>query len=305
MIMTASPSEQQPFSNAEGGEGRHNPAIITLLGSAGLTAVDLQFFDSLREQGQTIFVHGSIVADRMSPSSDVDFTVIGELSDLAPDLRDTLMPGLITAYETANIDYVSTSFLSQGGRKISLHMSEPSFRESSPSSHPFATEYRPARHAKKNDRKYFLPGVDRDGTIHLINFLCHSSPVESDGSTITDTPQTGQLLLKGDTFFVEGKVKPGITADAVVKIRPDGSVTEALSEDISEIMILGLEFDKMQSDTALYSNADAVERYVKAPSRRSMEAVGVFTKTDPEVMTQRLFSELAKYWPQMKPNKSR
>jgi hypothetical protein len=90
-----------------------------------------------------------------------------------------------------------------------------------------------------------------------------------------------------------------------VKIRPDGSVTEALSEDISEIMILGLEFDKMQSDTALYSNADAVERYVKAPSRRSMEAVGVFTKTDPEVMTQGLFSELAKYWPQMKPNKSR
>jgi hypothetical protein len=245
------------------------------------------------------------MAGRLSPSSDVDFSIIGEVNDIAADLRDTLMPGLITADKMANIDYVSTSFQSQGGRKISLHMSEPSFRENSPNGTPFATEYRPARHAKSTDRKYFLPGVDRDGTIHLINFLCNSSPVGSDGSTITETPQTGQLMMKGKSLFSEGKVKSNVTADTVIRIRPDESVVTEVSEDIAEIMILGLEFDKMQSDTALYSDPSADERYVKMPSKRSIEAVGKFTKTDPEVITQRLFGELAKYWSQVKPNKSR
>ncbi len=302
--------EESPFDTEQGRSAQHNPRIATLLGSAGLTAVDLQFFDRLHDHGQSVFVHGSIMADRLTPTSDVDFTVVGEFSDISPDLRDFLMPGLVAARGIHRVDYVSTAIRSQHGRKVSLHMSEPSFRENYPTTEkPFATEFRPGRHAKSGDRKYFLPGIDQSGSIHLIDFLCRSDRIGQDGSTITDIPQTGRLVLSGKSIYMEDKEKSNIIANEVIKIRPDEELDSESSDYDTEVMVLGLEFDKMQSDTLMYNNSapdlESEQRFVQAPSRRSLEAVGEFAQLDPTVVVQQLFGALAKYWPQIRPHKSR
>jgi len=304
-------NEVVPFDTEQGRSALHNPRVATLLGSAGLTAVDLQFFDSLHDYGQSVFVHGSIMADRLlTPTSDIDFTVVGEFSDISPDLRDSLMPGLVAARGIHRIDYVSTAIRSQHGRKVSLHMSEPAFRENYPTTEkPYATEFRPSRHAKTGDRKYFLPGIDQTGNIHLIDFLCRSDRIGQDGSTVTDIPQTGRMVLNGKSVYIDGKAKPDIIADQVIKIRPDEELDSETSDYDTEVMVLGLEFDKMQSDTLMYNNSSSdlksEQRFVQAPSRRSLEAVGDFVQLDPTVVVQQLFGTLAKYWPQIRPHKSR
>lgn len=216
------------------------------------------------------------------------------------------MPGLIAVRGIRAIDYISTSIRSQDGRKISMHISEPDFRETHPIvDKPYATEYRPGMHAKTGPRKYFLSGADRDGNIRLINFLCDSDSVGNDGSTITDVPQTGRLMLKGNSIFISGKEKTGITADEVIRLRSDGQPDTMSSIDAEEVMILGLEFDKMLSDTSMYNDPAAEQRFVKKPITRSMETIGKFTQTDPTVITNRLFGELAKHWSKVKPHKSR
>lgn len=283
-----------------------NPRMAALLGSAGLTAVDLQLFDRLYQQDHVVFVHGSIMADRITPHSDVDFTVIGEINGIPQDLRETLMPGFTAADESHQIDYVSTSMMSQDGRKMSLHVSDPVFRDAQPSlGKPYSSEYRPGMHAKKGPRKYFLPGTTRDGNVRLVNFLCESEHIGDEGGTVTDIPQTGKLVVKGKSVLVDGKEKANITADETIHVQADGSESLASFSDAEEIMILGLEFDKMQSDTSLYNDPDAEARFVVNPLARSMEVMGEFTKTDPAVITNRLFGELAKYWGKVKPNKPR
>lgn len=283
-----------------------NPRIITLLGSAGLTAVDLQLFDRLYQQGFETFVHGSIIADRIKPTSDIDFTVIGDFKEMPPDLLDTLMPGYTAINGLRAIDYVSTSVRSQEGRKISMHISEPEFRETHPIiEKPFATEYRPSIHAKSGPRNYFLSGADRAGNIRLVNLLCQSEPIGTDGSTVTDIPQTGRLILQGSTVIVDGHEKPNITAPDVIRLHADGTPDESHTPSAEEIMILGLEFDKMSSDTPMYNNPEAEQRFVKNPAARSMEALGLYTQTDPSVITNRLFNELARHWATIKPNKAR
>lgn len=300
----------EPIINFQHTEERRgvveNPKISTLLGSAGLTAVDFQLFDKLFQQGQSVFVHGSVIANRITPESDIDFTIIGETAAISPELRESLMPGFNTTKQLHAVDYTSTSVRSQAGRTISMHMSAPNFRETFPVvNKPYATEYRPGIHAKAIPRKYFLSGADRNGNIRLINFLCKSETVGNDGSTVTDVPQTGIFILKGQTVFVNGKEKTNMTAGQVIRLRSNGEPDSTPSDDAEETMILGLEFDKMLSDTSMYHNPAAEQRFVRSPITSSMEALGVFTKTDPAVITNRLFGELSRYWSQVKPNKLR
>lgn len=292
--------------NYQSTENAASQKLVAKLASAGLNAVDLLLFKDLERQAQSTFVHGSIIKNRIKPESDIDFTVIGDWGNLDPGLRDTLMPGLLSVTALRNIHYVSTSYKSQENRKVSLHFSEPSFRENHPNVDlPFATEFRPARHAKLGDRKYFLPGVDIHGGIHLLNLHCTSTQLENDGGTVTDIPQTGQLTTKGKTIIIGDKIKTNMSVDEAIRISPSGAVDEGLSEDINEIMILGLEFDKMQSDTLLHGDPDAEQRFVQDPTKRSMELVGDFAKTNPAVVVGQLYSELAKYWPKVKPHKTR
>lgn len=187
-----------------------------------------------------------------------------------------------------------------------MHFGEPTFRESYPVvDKPYATEYRPGMHAKVGPRKYFLSGSDRDGRIRLISFMCASETTGYGESTLTDIPQTGKIVVKGPRIYVNGDEKSNITADEMIRLRADGEQDIVPADTAEEVMILGLEFDKMLSDTSMYSDPDAEQRFVRKPLARSMEAIGEYTQTDPAAITSRLLSELAKYWPKVKPNKSR
>lgn len=288
-------------------DDRRDPQVVALLGSAGLTAVDLQLFDRIHQMNHHVFVHGSIMANRITDTSDIDFTIVGRSVDLSAELHEALMPGLDAAQLVRPIDYTSTSVRSQAGRKVSMHISEPDFRYAYPILHaPFATEYRPGMHAKNGPRNYFLSGTDVEGNPRLVNFTCESTPAGTDGGMITDIPQTGKLILKGDTVIVDGKVKADVVASHVIRLWADGEPDDKTPADAAEeIMILGLEYDKMQSDTSMYDDPTAADRFVKDPALRSMKAIGEFTKIDPAAITGRLFGELAKHWHQIKPNKQR
>ena len=187
-----------------------------------------------------------------------------------------------------------------------MHISEPDFRKEHPMvDKPYATEYRPGMHAKVGPRSYFLSSANQDGNIRLINFLCDSLAVGDDGSTVTDIPQTGRFVLKGKSVFVNGKEKTNITTGEVIRLRPDGEPDIMLADGAEEVMVLGLEFDKMQSDTSMYHDLAAEQQFVRGPITRSMQSIGEYTKRDPAVITNRLYTELAKHWSKVKPNKSR
>lgn len=283
-----------------------NPHVVGLLGNAGLNATDLQIFENLRSRGWSVSIHGSIVDGRITKKSDIDFTLIGDLHTMPEDLRDTLMPGLFAAQALGNIDYISTSIRSQRGRKMSLHISEPAFRVNYPQlDRPYATEYRPAVHAKQGERAYFLPGVDENRGSYLVNFVSTSRTLGGDGSTVTNIPQTGRLTLDDEIVLIGGERKDGLAAERVIYISPSGQVDENPHNLSEEITILGLEFDKMQSDRSLYIDPRDEKRFIAEPIERSMEAVGDFTKTNPTVITSQLFHHLADHWRKVKPNKTR
>ena len=204
------------------------------------------------------------------------------------------------------VDYYSTSLVSQSKRKLSLHLSEPVFRDSLPKvDEPFATEYRPGRHAKPGPRDYFLSGVNKKGDTYLVNFSSESVTLPDGSSTLTDTPQTGILTLDDKNVVVRGDVKPGIRSKDIIRISSSGKASTIAKPSSEEIMLLGLEYDKMQLDTPLYNDPNSQERYVIDPTARNLHAIGEFTQRDPSVVASEMLNALATYWNRFKPNKSR
>ncbi len=288
------------------GVANQNLRVVSMLGGAGLTSIDLQFFDSLHRNGAAVFVHGSLVENRIRPHSDVDFTVVGEDSAIPVSLRDTLFPGLDAAETKYKIDYTSTSIYSQGGRKLSLHISRLHFRDSHPDiEKPYATEYRPGMHAKTGPRNYLLAGTNQSGTPRVINFTSNSERIGESGDTVTNLPQTGVIHIDGRLVYAGDSLVPGIHADSIINLDPNGEVKSIRANADEELMILGLEFDKIQSDVPLYSDPTSQQRFVDNPNARSMEALGEFSSTEPAVITGRLFGALATHWTTFKPNKLR
>lgn|SRR3989344_1380036 len=105
--------------------------IAKLLDVAGLMSPDLQIFHDLRAHGFSTFVHGSVLNSELRDVSDVDFAIIGDFANISPALRDQLIPdaddGLLKT-----IDYISVSKSSAQGRRMSLHIEKPDFRDEYP-----------------------------------------------------------------------------------------------------------------------------------------------------------------------------
>ncbi len=292
-------------------EHKENPMVAALLGSVGLTAVDLQLFRTLKvECGASILIHGSLMENRFRDKSDIDFTVIGNLDAIPEDIRDTLMPRSLDAAAIANIDYISTSTIGQQGRKLSLHFSNPSFRMGyATSGQATANEYRPAKHAKTGARNYLLPTMSEDNDILLVNFACGSESINNGQGSITTTPQTGRFTIDGELIYAEDNHDtPAMEAANIIKITTNGDVSRGPQKKSVEVVVLGLEFDKMQSDTPLYRDSftnGEYELYVTNPIRRSMQMVEDYTGINSTVATKSLFEALGKYWSEIKPNKTR
>ena len=277
-----------------------------MLHKADLGPDDFDLLSLIHDAGFASFMHGSIVLDRISPTSDVDFTLIGELGNLPPDIRHRLLPGAAAVRSLVGIDYISTSTIGQNGRKLSIHASHPEFRGQMPiEGKPYALEYRPGTHAKKGARKYFLAGTDIRGGTYLVDFRCESRTADDEGGTITATPQTGLMILEGSNVAtVDGVPLPGISANRVMYVDQEGKAQENINPE-EEIAILGLEFDKMRLERPLLSNPEYRKKYLDNPLERSGQLLADYSGDRPEAVTQRLMGHLANHWSKVKDGKPR
>ena len=286
-----------------------DPRISAMLGSAGITALDMELFHSLRERDFSVFLHGSLVQKEgvVGATSDVDFSLVGEYASLPKDLIDTIAPRFSEINQIYPVDYMSSSFFSRGGRKMSLHFNSPDFRRcyaSGETGTQVAREYRPARHAKKDPRDYLLPGIDQSGNVRLLNFRCTSRMAEIALGRTTTIPQTGEFMIDGADVYLPDGQKVDMEVVGAVKISPNGTAEHGIGEEF-RTMVLGLEFDKMHSDTPVFRDNEGYEEYVLEPIDRSKQLIGEYVGRDGGVVVRTLFEELSRFWKDFKPNKQR
>lgn len=276
-----------------------------LLEKANLGPDDFSLLSHIYDAGYATFLHGSITRSKITDRSDVDFTLVGELSDLPADVRRKLLPGAAAVRSLIGIDYISTGLIGQYGRKMSIHLSQPEFRSHAPGEHgPFAQEYRPGTHAKKGRRHYFLAGADTRGGTYLIDFHCDGRVADDEGGTITATPQTGIVTLEDKVVTHEGVPLPGISAQRVIYVASNGRVEDGIKPH-EEVAILGLEFDKMREEIPLSGNPKHFAMYVEGPRERSKQLLAEYTGVSPDSITQRLMGHLAEHWHKVKDGKPR
>jgi len=159
---------------------------------------------------------------------------------------------------------------------------------------PYAREYRSIFNAKKRGvSKYLLCGVDRQNNIYVSYFTC---PQESyTHGTVNIIPQTGLFrVVRGSA--VAGK-EPAVSFPvehvAIIDATTGVTSTSPLAHEV-EILLFGLEFDKMRSDRALFSGGSG--RYVELPLQRTVEIIGRFLGGNPDQHIDECFKQLSKYW---------
>lgn len=308
--MKVEPKNTDSDSVFRGDKLRRNQKTSAILGLLGLTAADVEMFDDFANQNWSVFLHGSAVKGQARAKSDVDFTIVG---DDFGRLEQFFAPEIAGA-QIQDFDYISTVRFSQNGRKISLHASPVDFRATYPQiDKPYATEYRSAAHAKSGERKYFLPSANKDGDIRLINFGCESQVLAS-GATLTNTPQTGRLILRGNQIFSRGNetrnLGIGMQAVDVIRLKSDGNCDYAVgNSDAEELFVLGLEEDKMRCpELSLFDDANSATKFVADPLLRAEQSLCGFLNCGQnrgKLTVKNLYAELAKYWSRIKPGKIR
>lgn len=244
-----------------------------LLENAGMTSRDLQPFDELRREGFSIFLHGSIIVGEFGEGSDLDFSIIGDLSKIPTSFKEKFLPEVGNEI-LQRVDYVSIAAIAENGRKLSMHIKTPEFRLNYPDMNkPYSLEYRPENHTKNGARSYLLPGIDSNKNVYLYNLIC---PQElSTGGKINYIPQVGILRILGVT--ATPKMTPSILYGAehfaTLDMKTGSPITDGLDKEV-DIILLGLEFHKMMSETS-FMNSD-VDKYAIKPIRRAIRVIGEF-----------------------------
>lgn len=77
-----------------------------ILRKADLGPGDFDLLSRIHDAGFASFIHGSAVLGRMSSTSDIDFTLIGEMGNLPTDIRKRLLPGVAAVRSLVGIDYI-------------------------------------------------------------------------------------------------------------------------------------------------------------------------------------------------------
>lgn len=262
-----------------------------LLDAAGLTTEDMRVFHALQRENYSIYIHGSLVNGELGPSSDVDFAVIGELSDLPPAVAKDLHLELDEDI-TEIIDYVSASMVSQNGRKMSFHLEKPELRENYPNVNaPIACEYRPASHAKKHGKnRYLLNAIDQNQNIYLLNVSCPQGVYG--GGTINAIPQTGIFTMEDNQIKGGEKSPIPFIVEHISSTSIDGQPS-LYTGSRTEIMLLGLEFDKMLCDVPLLHRDQS--KHISEPIKRTINAVDKFIDDDSGALIYQLHKDLTAY----------
>lgn len=246
--------------------------VEKLLERAGLNENDLTFLYQFREMGFSVLFHGSGTANELTRNSDIDFAIVGDLSNLPS-----------TLVGDSKVDYVSLPHISQNGRKMSIHYVSEKFRERQPDMrNPYAYEFRAAHNLKKGGvSNYLLPAIDSEGHIALARFACPQS--EYGNGVINTTPQTGIFHINGETASTKSGIEFNIEP---VQQLGDGSM-----------MVLGLEFDKMYTERAVFLSDGGIKRYTHEPMQRIYREISNWTKTDnPNKIADEALILLADNW---------
>jgi hypothetical protein len=120
----------------------------------------------------------------------------------------------------------------------------------------------------------------------------------------TTIPQTGEFMIDGADVYLPDGQKVDMEVVGAVKISPNGTAEHGIGEEF-RTMVLGLEFDKMHSDTPVFRDNEGYEEYVLKPIDRSKQLIGEYVGRDGGVVVRTLFEELSRFWKDFKPNKQR
>jgi len=228
---------------------------------------DLQIVDYLRDQGAAVFMHGTVVTGSISSSSDIDFTAIGNSELVFADLPGNL---------PTSISYFSTKILGSSGRPISIHLQTPDFRADY-LNNSYAAEYRtkPKNGGRSN---YLISSFTNNGECFLLKLSCPFIPVES--GVINFTPQTGKFKVSSDQLIPQasnnGYVSFGINPQVFTIDLSSKKITSIEIEKLNGIslILLGLEFSKMLSDTPFgIKEEESIRDYVWKPIKKVMDYI--------------------------------
>jgi len=245
----------------------HDVGVKRLLERAGFSEADVDFLKDLKDKKFSVFLHGSGTADELTEGSDIDFAIIGSFEDLPEDIKrmvDTVEGDDSVA--NIKIDYVSTSRIAENDRKISLHYVRDEFRKRQPNSErPYAYEFRSQEHIKKEGRNmYILSCVGKNEQISLFRFTCPQ--IECDGGVVNIIPQTGVFNIDGDKKVATASDGMEFSIEDIEKYSDKKPVS-------SELLVIGLEFDKMYTERPVFLEDKGVDEYVNLPLQRTYKEV--------------------------------
>lgn len=245
-----------------------NPKISKLFTESGITKSDLHIPLKLKDEGCSIFVHGSgITKGKLDSQSDIDFTIIGQT-----DAEEYLPP--ISRALRSNVDYISFSTTTNHGRKLSYHYQNPEYRQTYPK-YPYATEYREYAEGRPN-KTYILGGVGRDG--EPLIFGMQGPRLAVDQGMVTITPQTGVYVFEENSAYPVDQPKAQFMIQRHAQFdEKTKSWKEWQQPDTQEILIFGLEMNKMTEDTPLIGYSSENTHLIYEPLARSMVEIEVFT----------------------------
>lgn len=263
-----------------------------LLEAAGLSESDMRLLHDFRAHGFSAFVHGSLIKSQLRNISDIDFVLVGDLDHIPSSLRNEFIPD-ITDEQLEIIDYFSVGKVSDGGRKMSLHIEKEAFREQYPNNQkPYAREYRPAKNLKEfGINRYLLCGLNGEGISSVFRVEC---PQEQLSHGVVNTiPQTGLFLLEESFMSPQNdrSINMPITHIASGSSTHSGPISVKPSEGA---MVFGLEFDKMRTDRVLYPGD--TDKFVKLPIERTLLLANEFLGKDSRQYIDEGFALLEKYW---------
>lgn len=275
------PDNRENKASQSRGLNLQRKALPAFMQEDGIGHRDLGTIYQFADSGFAVFMHGSCVtANMLNNASDIDFAIIGDLRNIPRDIKDSFLPN-ISEDTLSHIDYASISHRASNGRKISMHVENPDFRESTPSK-PYAVEFRTTQFVKSDQPSaYIFGGVDRDSNTYLFSLTCPQ--LSTDKGVFNFIPQTGLFSIDGDsaTPICEAKV-PQFGFKNLAAYDVNGrEVTDSINSP-KELMVIGLELNKMTEDVAFGEIQSAEEeRYVKGPIRRCLSLLQEYSGNEP------------------------
>ncbi len=251
----------------------------SLIKKYGISDADTTILKEFEKKGFAIFMHGSgIRSERLDEASDIDFTIIGNRKHIPHEIIKNHI-GIID--EKNEIDYISFFTNAENGTKLSYHLQNPHYRGTYPEK-PFGLEYRSNKHKKSTENtSYIMSGVDKSNTIHIVEMTCPQK--HSANGVLTYTPQVGIYKMSDTTAAPITHSEIQFPVTPIASIQPDGDTIDYTADLPEEVILFGIELNKMTEDTPLKTDMIAFQKkvFIENPIIRTLGAIEKYIHNDP------------------------